>query len=161
MRKPPMQAMAKPSRKIPSPPEVPPTSLIKRLSMSGRIALSAFAGEALTICRWRQPGDADSGVALVADVHTDEQGSDLLDDAGVLQWTAINGADAGNFSRQFAGELRGIGIVAADDYVAVHGSVSVEHFGGNVVKGGDHAHFLGHKFGGLLSGRALPDAQSA
>src|SRR5271165_5438006 len=44
MRKPPMQAMAKPSRNIPSPPEVPPTSLIERLSMSGSIALHVAVG---------------------------------------------------------------------------------------------------------------------
>src|SRR5271165_3253994 len=103
MRKPPIQAMAKPSRNIPRPPEVPPTSLIERLSMGGRIALRGGAGEGLTICRRGQAGDADSGVAFVADVHADEQGGDLLDDAGVLEWPAINSADAGNLCRQFPG----------------------------------------------------------
>ena len=156
-----MQAMAKPSRNIPRPPEVPPTSLIERLSMGGSIALRAVAGEALTICRRRQAGDADSGVAFVADVHADEQRGDLLDDAGVFEWTAIDGADAGNLCCQFAGELRGVGIVAADDDVAVERSVAVEQFSGYVVEGGDEAHSFGHEFGSLLSGGALPDAESA
>src|SRR5271170_6373669 len=102
-----MQAMAKPSRNIPRPPEVPPTSPIKRLSMGGRIALRASVGEALTVCRRGQARDTDSGVAFVADVHPDEQGGDLLDDAGVLEWSAIDGADAWDLCCQFAGELGG------------------------------------------------------
>src|SRR5260370_42345628 len=44
MRKPPRHAMAKQSRNWPRPPEVPPTSLIERLSMRDSIALRASAG---------------------------------------------------------------------------------------------------------------------
>ena len=70
-------------------------------------------------------------------------------------------ADARNLGRQFAGELRGVGIVAANDHVAVERSVGAEQFGGNVMEGGDHAHFFGHEFGRLLRGGALPHAESA
>ncbi len=116
-------------------------------------------GSAVSV-RW-QAGDADSGVAFVAEVHADEQGGDLLNDACVFEFAAVDAADAGNLCRQFAGELPSIGIVAADDDVAVQRSVGAEQFGGNVVEGGDHAHSIGHEFGGLLGGGALPDAESA
>jgi hypothetical protein len=71
------------------------------------------------------------------------------------------GTDAGNFCCELAGELRGVGIVAADDHVAVERSVAVEQFGGHIVEGRNQAHSFGHEFGGLLRGRALPDADGA
>ncbi len=41
------------------------------------------------------------------------------------------------------------------------GASVVEQLGGNIVEGGDHAHFFGHKFGGLLRGGTLPYAEGA
>jgi len=41
----------------------------------------------------RQTGDADAAVAFVANVQVDEQGGDLLEDVGVFQFSAIDGAD--------------------------------------------------------------------
>src|ERR1039457_936008 len=108
-----------------------------------------------------ESGDADSGVAFVAEVHADEQGGDQLDDPGVFKFSAVDAADARNLCRQFAGELCGIGIVAANDDVAVERGVGAEQVGGNVVEGGDHADFFGHEFGCLLGRGALPDAKSA
>src|SRR5229473_4626149 len=49
----------------------------------------------LEICFRRQTRDADSGMAFVADVQADEERGDLLEDAGVLQFAAVDGADAG------------------------------------------------------------------
>ena len=54
MRNPPIHAMAKPTRNWPSPPEVPPTSLIERFSMNGRIAPRVVSGNgvlpSLSLC---------------------------------------------------------------------------------------------------------------
>src|ERR1017187_5918697 len=95
-----------------------------------------------------ESGDADSGVAFVAEVHADEQGGDLLEAAGVVELSAVDAADAGNLCRQFAGELRGVGIIAGNDDVAVERGVGAEQVGGNVVEGGDHADCFGHALGG-------------
>ena len=42
-----------------------------------------------------QAGDANPAVALVADVQTDQQRCDLLENARVFQLAAINGTHAG------------------------------------------------------------------
>ena len=78
----------------------------------------------------RQAGDADSGVAFVADVEADEQGGDLLEGAGVFQFAAVERAHSGDFGGERARELSGGGIVAADDDVAVDGVVSVQEYKG-------------------------------
>jgi len=75
----------------------------------------------------RQSGDADAAVALVADVQADEQGRDLLEDAGVLQFAAVDGADSGNLGSEAACELEGVGVVAADDYIAIEIFVTIEN----------------------------------
>jgi len=93
--------------------------------------------------------------------HADEQCGDLLDDACVFKFAAVDAAYAGNFCREFAGELRGVGIVAANNDVAVERGIGAEQVGGNIVEGSDHAYAIGNEFGGLLGGGALPDAKSA
>src|ERR1700722_1954842 len=108
-----------------------------------------------------QAGDADSGVAFVAEVHADEQSGNLLDDAGVFEFAAVDTADPGNFCCQFAGKLRGVGIVTADYDVAVERRVSAEHLGGNIVECRDHTYTVRNKFCGLLGGGTLPDADGA
>src|SRR5580765_1382456 len=100
-------------------------------------------------------------MAFVANVHADEQGCDLLDDSRVFEFAAIERADAGNLSGELACELGGVGIVAAHDDVAIEWSVSDKQVGRNVMEGGHYAHLVGHKFGSLLCGGALPDAKSA
>src|SRR6266446_10938364 len=77
----------------------------------------------------RQAGDAETGVALGADVEADEQRGDLLYDAGVFELAAIDGAHAGNFTSERADALRGRFVIAADDYVAIHWAVVVQEFG--------------------------------
>ncbi len=37
-------------------------------------------------------------MAFVADIEADQQSRDLLEDAGIFQFAAIDGADAGNFA---------------------------------------------------------------
>src|ERR1700730_11870070 len=44
-----------------------------------------------------QACDANTGVAFVPDIEADQEGGDLLQNAGVLQLTAIDGTHAGNF----------------------------------------------------------------
>jgi|GEM_PF-4245707 len=51
----------------------------------------------LAIRFWRQAGDADSGVAFVADVEADQQCGDLLNGASIFQFAAVDSADSGNF----------------------------------------------------------------
>src|ERR1035438_10139145 len=109
----------------------------------------------------RQAGDADSGAACVADIHADEQGGDLFDDACVFKLAAVDGAHPGDFGRQFAGELHGIGVVTAHHDVAVEWRVGADQVGGNVMEGSDYAYFIGDDLGGLLGGGALPDAKGA
>src|SRR5712692_11518179 len=117
--------------------------------------------EILSIRLRRQAGDANSGVALVADVQADQQRGDLLYDAGILQFAAIDSADTGNFCCQLARDLSGVRVVAADDDIAVERGVSVQQFSGDVVESGDHAHSFGYQFSSLLGGGALPDAEGA
>ena len=58
----------------------------------------------------------------------------------------------GIFAVSSAGELGGVGVVAADDHVAVESIISIKKFRGQVVECCHHAHSLGHEFGGLLRG---------
>src|SRR5208337_2907573 len=109
-------------------------------------------GTALAVGLRRQAGDADSGVAFVADVQSDEQGGDLLDDAGIFQSPAVQGTNTGNLGGQVAGELSRVRIVTADDDVAIERQVSPKQLCGKIVKGGDHADLLGHDLVGLLGG---------
>ena len=94
-------------------------------------------------------------MAFVPNVQAHKQCSNLLKDARVFQLSAIDGADAGNLSRKISRKLQGIRVVAADDDVAVESFIPVEKFGGQIVKGRDHAHSLGHEFRSLLCGMIL------
>ena len=86
--------------------------------------LASERGELLVRLR-RQAGDADAAVTFVADVQANEQRGDLLEDAGILQFTAVDSPDAGNLGRERARELNRIDVVATDDDVAVEGLVAV------------------------------------
>ena len=57
--------------------------------------------------------------------------------------------------------MSGVGIVAANDDVAVQRSIGTEQLRGHIVKSSDHAHSIRHEFGRLLCGTALPHAQGA
>ncbi len=50
----------------------------------------------------------------------------MLQDARIFQFAAIDGADAGNFSRQWTNDLDGAGVVAANDDVAIQRAVLVK-----------------------------------
>ena len=54
----------------------------------------------------RQSGDADAAVSFVADVQADEERCDLLEDAGIFQFSAVDGSDAGNLGGEFARNLK-------------------------------------------------------
>src|ERR1039458_8759342 len=60
------------------------------------------------VCRLRQAGDTNARMAFVPDVQADQQGCDLLQDARVLQFAAIEGADSGNLCGQDAHDLAGV-----------------------------------------------------
>jgi hypothetical protein len=53
-------------------------------------------------------------VHFVANVKRYEQSSDLLDDAGVLELSAIDGAHARDLCGQFRGGFAGIVVISAD-----------------------------------------------
>ena len=61
----------------------------------GNVAWENVAGYS-AISRRGQARDADAGMAFVADVHANQQGGDLLDNAGVFELASIDGSDAGN-----------------------------------------------------------------
>src|ERR1700747_2672038 len=100
-------------------------------------------------------------MTLVPDIQADEQRRNLLENARVFQLSAINSSNPGNLRAESTRNLGRIGIVAADDDVAVEIFVSVEKLSRQIVKRSRHAHALGHKFGGLLRGRSLPHAKRA
>src|ERR1700684_3618955 len=93
---------------------------------SGSKDRGSFGGCGSAVGGGWQSCEANSGMPLVADVQADEQRGNLLDDARVFQLAAINGANARNLGGKFARELRRVGIVAADNHIAIEWRVSVE-----------------------------------
>jgi len=53
---------------------------------------------------------------------------------GILEFAAIDGAQPGNLGGQLADELRGSGIIAADDDITLDRTVAVQHLGRAVMK---------------------------
>src|ERR1700730_11346249 len=104
-----------------------------------------------------QACDPYSAVPFMPDVKTDQQRGDLLDDTRILELAAINRSHARNLRREFHRNLRGIGIIAAYDHIAVHvpAIVAVEHVRRNVVKRGGDGTAFRNKLCRLLGGRAL------
>src|SRR5579862_2847369 len=113
----------------------------------------------LAVSGRRQSGDANAAVALVADVQANQQSSDLLDDARIFQLSSINRADAGNLGREFASELCGVGIVAADDNVTIKRVVAAQQIRRKVMKSRYNTYFVWNQFRGLLRGGPLPDPE--
>src|SRR5207344_1557415 len=109
----------------------------------------------------RQARDANAGVAFVANVKANQERGDLLEDTRVFQFAAVDGADLGNFCRQRSYSLGGGAVIAADNDVAVDGSIAIQNLRGSFVEGGHYRNSLGHEFGGLLRRGALPDAEGA
>ena len=109
----------------------------------------------------RQAGDANSGVAFVSDVEADQERGDLLEMRAFSSLPPSMARTPGILAARVAHFLSGIGIVAADDHVAVDWRIRIQQFSGDVVKCGDHRDSFGNEFGGLLRGRTLPDAESA
>ena len=72
--------------------------------------------------------------------------SEALDDSGL---------NARAMSRD---ELRGIGVIAAHDDIAVDRRVAVQEIRGDIVKCSHNGNALRNEFGGLLGSRTLPHA---
>src|ERR1700737_1624679 len=81
-----------------------------------------------------QTCDAYSAVAFVLYVEADEECGNLLDDAGIFQFPAINGPHACDFRSEFHRDVRRSGIVAADNHIAVQIFVAIEHVSRNIVE---------------------------
>src|SRR5215468_3535876 len=90
--------------------------------------------------RRRQARDPNPAMPLVANVESDEQRGDLLDDPGVFQFAAIDRAYARNLGGEIAYRLRGARIIAADDHVALDRAVAVQNVGRTVLKSGHHGY---------------------
>lgn len=86
----------------------------------------------------------------MADVQADEQGGDLFDDAGVLKFAAIDGAQAGNFTDETAHTFGCFFVIAAHDHVALDRMLEFQEFGLDIVECGDNGHALWHQFCRLL-----------
>src|ERR1700704_5621392 len=112
------------------------------------------------VCGVWQTRDPYSAVAFVPDVETDQQRCDLLDDAGVLEFAAIDRSHARDLRRELHRNLRGIRIIAAYDHVAIDIFiiVAVEYVRRNVVECRDDRNALRDKLSRLLRRRALPHA---
>ena len=106
--------------------------------------------------RRRQAGDADAGVALEANVEADQQRGDLLQDARIFQFAAVDGAHPGDFRRESSHRLQGGRVIAADDHVAVDDRIAVQDVRGRVVERRHDRNSLGYEFRGLLRRRAFP-----
>src|SRR5216683_4142272 len=98
-------------------------------------------------------------MSFVSDVESNQKRGDLFQDARRFQLAAVNRAYAGNLGSQSPYFVGGVGVVAADDDIAVDRSVGIQQFGGGIVERGHHRHSLGNQFGGLLRDGALPDAE--
>src|ERR1700688_2803544 len=100
-------------------------------------------------------------MALVTDVQPNEHGRDLLDDAGILQLSAVEGANSRNFARQFADALSTFFIIAANDHIAINRTTLLQKVRGQIVKRRNYCDPFGNKFSSLLCSRTLPYAESA
>src|ERR1700674_1181806 len=128
--------------------------------MSHTCSELARSGLHLVRANW-QTRDPYSAVPFVPDVETDQQRRDLLDNARVLKLATINRSHARDLRREFHRNLRGIGIIAAYDDVAIHIFIAVEHVRRNVVERRRDRNALRNQFRRLLRGRALPHANGA
>jgi len=74
----------------------------------------------------------------VPDIEADQEGGDLLQNAGVFQLAAIDSAHAGNFCRQRSYGLSGGGVITTDNDVSVDRSVAVQNIRRGIVEGSYH-----------------------
>src|SRR6266704_5963431 len=107
-----------------------------------------------------QAGDANSAVALMADVQSDEQRGNLLENARVFQLAAINGTHAGNLRSKHTHGLSRIRIIAANDHIAFYGAIAIQKVSGNILESCDYSDF-GQNLSSFLRCGALPDSQRA
>src|SRR5579872_3950825 len=89
-----------------------------------------------------QPGNTNSGMALMANVEAYEKSGNLLENASGFEFPAVESADAGNTSRQRPHEPVCLWIIAADDDVALDRRVAVQHLGASVLKCRHHGNSL-------------------
>src|SRR5438270_14046245 len=99
-------------------------------------------------------------MAFVADIKTDQDRGDLLNDASILQLSSIKSTHPWNFSSQLANPLSRGFVIAAYDHVTIDWAVLLEKVSGQVMKGGYHDYALRNKFRRLLRRRALPHPES-
>src|ERR1700674_5120809 len=130
--------------------------------MSHTCSELARSGLHLVRANW-QTRDPYSAVPFVPDVETDQQRRDLLDNARVLKLATINRSHARDLRREFHRNLRGIGIIAAYDDVAIYVVVivGVELFCRNVLERGRDGNALRNQLRRLLRSRSLPHANGA
>src|SRR3954465_9319069 len=98
---------------------------------------------------------------FVPDVQSDQHRSDLLNNAGIFQLSAVESAYTGNFTGQVANAFARVFVIAADDYVTIDWAILLEKVSGQIMKRCNDDHTFRHKFSRLLCRRALPDAESA
>src|ERR1019366_5799595 len=82
----------------------------------------------------RQTDDTYSRMTFVADVESNQERSNLLDDPRVFKLASIHGANTRDFYGESANFLASLCIVAANNHVTVHGAFGIEQFGRNVLE---------------------------
>ena len=87
----------------------------------------------------------------MADVESNKQRGDLLHDAGILEFAAIERAHSRNLCRQLANRLGRTLVITANDDVTFDRTVAVHHIGRAILKRSDHRYAFRNKFCGLLS----------
>src|SRR5438874_12632718 len=88
-----------------------------------------------------QAGDANSAVALMADVQSDEQRGNPPENARVFQLAAINGTHAGNLRSKHTHGLSGVRVIAANDHIALHRTIATQKISRHVPEGSDNSDF--------------------
>lgn len=100
-----------------------------------------------------QAGEADAGgVDFIARVEANQQSSEGLDDAGVFEFSAVQGANARDFCGEFARCALRFIVVAANKDIAIYRAVFCKQLSAEIVKRGGDRDGGGNQFAGLLGG---------
>ncbi len=91
-------------------------------------------------------------MTFVPDIQPDQQGRNVFENARCFKLSAIQGSNAGNLCSELANHSIRFWNVPTNDHVAFDSGVTVQHFGGSIVKRGDHRGAFRNEFSGGLSG---------
>ena len=79
---------------------------------------------------------------FVSDIQPDQQRRHRFNDARILKLAAIDGTNSWNLRREFAGNLLGFFVVAANEYIAFDCRLAFEQGSAEIVKRRGEAYFF-------------------